>query len=537
MNELIQRAIQAAKDGDATTIESLVSTGAVDPNARDDDGYSLIVWAAQSGHPRTVEFLNKMGADINDHNNINQSTALQCAVCSGHLDVVKKLHELGADVNFVNKYDYTAIRFAIKFNRPDIAKFLIENFKDIKLDYIDIDDEYSLIHSAASKNMAETINLLKKHGLSIDIQDHNASTPLHYAAFANNIAALQELLSLNANANIRNKDMKQAIHIAIAQRSEEAIKLLSFYTKGIKPEDYAQDLALSTVFNNAKLNKQLQTRNMVFFGSGGNLSEFVNLVTPKLETFISQKHLDKDFKDFIDTVKNILNLSKLSNTDLLDTLKKQGILILSGGFNVHDAPTIIRKKATGEWQLTIIDRGAFAQAYTEIDNKTYPVRSITIPEDKLQEVIDTILQAEQSSENEATQLMFVTIPAIVNDHFSFDKNIIQKLFKQGQCFFENFKSLLLYEFVQRFGTQKGTLLYKEFDIYLHKQIFKEYQEHYQGNEKYDQSKIINLCNNMIETKEKHLSSSQLSADLWAKNKKVSPDNLEVDVNPSSLKRD
>ena len=66
--------IKLCKSGDARKIEEAIMNGA-NVNAKDNEGWTALIWAAIRGHIEVVEVLLKHGADVNAKNN-NGRTAL-----------------------------------------------------------------------------------------------------------------------------------------------------------------------------------------------------------------------------------------------------------------------------------------------------------------------------------------------------------------------------------------------------------------------------------------------------------------------------
>ncbi len=69
--------IDAAKEGDLETVQSLIEQGA-DVNAIDNNGNTALMWASARGHTETVGFLIDKGADVNAVDN-DGDTALKIA--------------------------------------------------------------------------------------------------------------------------------------------------------------------------------------------------------------------------------------------------------------------------------------------------------------------------------------------------------------------------------------------------------------------------------------------------------------------------
>ena len=78
---LDQKLIEAAQNGDLVLVKSLLNQGA-DIHAQDDEA---LFWAGQKGNLEIVKYLVKKGADIQTDNDC----ALKWAAAEGHLEVIK----------------------------------------------------------------------------------------------------------------------------------------------------------------------------------------------------------------------------------------------------------------------------------------------------------------------------------------------------------------------------------------------------------------------------------------------------------------
>ena len=101
--------LDSAENGDANKVKSLIKQGA-NVNAKNDGGWTALMWASDKGHFEIVKYLVK-GADINAKQN-NGFTALMLASQSGHFEIVKFLVENGANVNARNEVGRTALYLA-----------------------------------------------------------------------------------------------------------------------------------------------------------------------------------------------------------------------------------------------------------------------------------------------------------------------------------------------------------------------------------------------------------------------------------------
>jgi hypothetical protein len=94
----IDSLMMAAASGNTSKVVQIISSGAVDVNAKDINGWTAIMYAAEDGHTETVTKLKELGADVNAKELFGK-TVLMFAAENGHTDTVVKLIELGAGVN------------------------------------------------------------------------------------------------------------------------------------------------------------------------------------------------------------------------------------------------------------------------------------------------------------------------------------------------------------------------------------------------------------------------------------------------------
>jgi ankyrin repeat protein len=88
--------MRAALDGQTERVKALLESG-FDPNAKDDQGRTALMFAVTNRHPESTKALLEHRADVNLHAN-DGSTALMLAASAGDLDSVRALLSKGADV-------------------------------------------------------------------------------------------------------------------------------------------------------------------------------------------------------------------------------------------------------------------------------------------------------------------------------------------------------------------------------------------------------------------------------------------------------
>ena len=86
--------LEVCEQGNLEEIERLLAQGA-DVNAKDNGGWTALMWVASYGHTETAEMLIDNGADVNAIDNYGR-TALIIATSYGYTEIIDLLKEKGA---------------------------------------------------------------------------------------------------------------------------------------------------------------------------------------------------------------------------------------------------------------------------------------------------------------------------------------------------------------------------------------------------------------------------------------------------------
>jgi membrane protease YdiL (CAAX protease family) len=111
--------------GHRDMVSFLLEKGA-DPNLKDKNGNTVLIYAAENDDLGSIKLLAKKGANLNAINEKGQ-TALRIAVESKHPDVVQLLIDLGANVNIADDQGTTPLEFARKSGYANSAELLEKN--------------------------------------------------------------------------------------------------------------------------------------------------------------------------------------------------------------------------------------------------------------------------------------------------------------------------------------------------------------------------------------------------------------------------
>ncbi len=106
-------------------IEYLLDNGA-DINAKNNYGWTALIWASRNGHKDIVKLLLDNNADINVQHN-NGFKALIWASVNGYEDIVKLLLDNSANINAKDKNGYTALIWASVNGHKDMVQLLLDS--------------------------------------------------------------------------------------------------------------------------------------------------------------------------------------------------------------------------------------------------------------------------------------------------------------------------------------------------------------------------------------------------------------------------
>lgn len=142
---------EAALNGQSGQVTALLEAG-IDPNLKDPEGRTPLMYASFNGHAEVIKGLVKKGADINLQDNYGRS-ALMMASSGPYPVAVKLLLDNGADPNLIDKEEhFTALMYAAAEGQLDVVKLLLANGADAELK--DVDGDNALTFAANNRHVS-----------------------------------------------------------------------------------------------------------------------------------------------------------------------------------------------------------------------------------------------------------------------------------------------------------------------------------------------------------------------------------------------
>ena len=213
-------------------LRKLISIG-VDPQIRDANGRTPLLWAASAGSTDAILALVNHGADILSCDE-EGLTALHCAASRGQEDCITILISLcGADVGKTDVSGCTPLFYAVTLGHVNVAKILLD-FGALT----DVQDKKGRTpaHGGAAKGQLDSIILLFSYKANLWIKNDKGNLPFHEAIMSGRQDLVRYFLSQKPEAvHFDNNDGKKPIHMAATLNNSTLCSILIEFQSEINP--------------------------------------------------------------------------------------------------------------------------------------------------------------------------------------------------------------------------------------------------------------------------------------------------------------
>ncbi|KAJ5080905.1 hypothetical protein N7456_013615 [Penicillium angulare] len=217
----------AAINGHANIVETMLRTGRVNINSKDNDGRTLLSWAAGRGHSRIVEMLSATdNADVDTKDAWGRSP-LSWASAHGHADVAQKLLSTGkVDVNPSDMDGRAPLSWASAHGHRDVAQKLLNTGK-VDLNSRDKDQRTPLSWAAAHGHTHIVEMLIATGNVDVNAKGRSGRSPLSWASAHNHKDVVQKLLDTGkVDVNSRDADNRTPLSWAASHGHDHIVGML-----------------------------------------------------------------------------------------------------------------------------------------------------------------------------------------------------------------------------------------------------------------------------------------------------------------------
>ncbi|HHT0592647.1 TPA: ankyrin repeat domain-containing protein [Legionella anisa] len=440
----------AIKSRQTFLVEHMVARGFFPLEERNAKGKTPLLTAAEVNSDVLVEFLHKEGGSLEDQDN-EGNTAFHLLLAKGYLgDAMSYIHTHSpALIMKKNHKEESPLHTAIIHKRTyEIEKML------------------GLV--------ALEPKIKKKF---IEAKDEQGNTPLLSAVTCQNFEAIPLLLAAGADVLAKNDKAQSVITIAPLNTFPQETLKFFFEAHQIDYKEYYGRRRLYFIFGGEKLNEVLKFPNAdVQFGSG-LFDEGVQVLNVYLKAFIHEKHPEysPQFEHLLDALDKLQSDTTIAS--ILNRLEREGMAFQATGFKGHGVLATLKDLPDGRMKLSLAERGARVGGapFLNDENKKFAaVRSIIVPKEKREKVIQLLYQAKNEPQAKGVNILFNQIPEIVGEPYQFS-TIYQKKF-MDICFYSNPKTGLYEQFIEILGAENGKSFYKEFELYMREQELERYKK-------------------------------------------------------------
>ncbi|MBW0475374.1 hypothetical protein O181_015089 [Austropuccinia psidii MF-1] len=212
----------AAQRGDLQAVKDLLDSNLAQATDVDDQQITPLHWSAINGHLLVSSFLISRGAVIDAFGGQLVATPLMWAARSARVYIVHLLIKNGADPSLVDSQGFNTLHLATHSSSALTLAYLLSCTQaKISIDSQD-GQGHSALHWACYQGDSLSVDLLLARRASLSITDLSGMTPLHWAVVKGNANCIKQLVIAGANLMARTIDGKTPQDVAQELKSTAA---------------------------------------------------------------------------------------------------------------------------------------------------------------------------------------------------------------------------------------------------------------------------------------------------------------------------
>ncbi|XP_073934177.1 fibronectin type 3 and ankyrin repeat domains protein 1 isoform X1 [Castor canadensis] len=215
---------RAVNVNDEDLLIRILEAGHVKVDVPNKFGFTALMVAAQKGFTRLVKILVSNGTDVNLKNGSGKDS-LMLACYAGHLDVVKYLRRHGASWEARDLGGCTALHWAADGGHCPVIEWMIKD--GCEVDVMDTGCGWTpLMRVSAVSGNQKVALLLIEAGADVNVKDKDGKTPLMVAVLNNHEQLVQLLLDKGADPSVKNEFGKGVLEMARVFDRQNVLSLL-----------------------------------------------------------------------------------------------------------------------------------------------------------------------------------------------------------------------------------------------------------------------------------------------------------------------
>lgn len=223
---------RAVNRNEEKAVIQILQSGQVNVDVPNKLGYTPLMVASQQGYLRLVHMLIDYGADVTLKNGSGKNS-IMLACFAGHLDIIKHLRKCGVSCHTTDFGGSTPMHWAADGGHCKVVQYLITNGCEV-----DVKDTSSLwtplMRVSAINGNVDVASSLIQAGANVNVKDKDGKTPLMVAVLNNHESLVRLLLAKGADLTVTNEYGVGILQMAKALNRQNIILLLESAHKKLK---------------------------------------------------------------------------------------------------------------------------------------------------------------------------------------------------------------------------------------------------------------------------------------------------------------